>query len=114
MCTLWALSCLIGSKRPLPLNGELSKALAAWKEQMSRDGNIVPGKFIQVEFMIKDAKKYASTAGWGWARFKGNDLKPYGKTATFTTECINCHSPVKDNDNVFTPPLNLDKFLHAQ
>lgn len=97
---------------PFPDGAILAKA--AWQQQMGRDSIAVPGKFIQVEFMIKDTKKYASTAGWGWARFKGNDLKPYGKTATFTTECINCHSPVKDNDNVFTPPLNLDKFLHAQ
>ena len=74
---------------------------------MGRDSIAIPGNFIQVEFMIKDAKKYASTAGWGWARWKGNDLKPYGNTATFTTECVSCHNPVKNNDYVFTPPLSL-------
>jgi hypothetical protein len=31
--------------------------------------------------MIKDAKQYAATSGWGWARWRGNDLKPYGGTA---------------------------------
>jgi hypothetical protein len=55
--------------------------------------------------MIKDDKKYAGTAGWGWARWKGNELKPYGKTLTFTQECVNCHQPMKDNDFVFTPTL---------
>lgn len=90
---------------PFPDGAILAKA--AWQQRMGRDSIAIPGNFIQVEFMIKDAKKYASTAGWGWARWKGNDLKPYGNTATFTTECVSCHNPVKNNDYVFTPPLSL-------
>ena len=80
-------------------------AKVAW-EQLT-DSSLVAntGELKQVEFMIKDDKKYASTAGWGWARWKGNDLKPYGKTLTFTQECVNCHQPMKDNDFVFTPTM---------
>lgn len=95
---------------PFPDGAIIAKA--AWKQQLGRDSIAVPGQFIQVEFMIKGAKKYASTEGWGWARWKGNNLKPYGNTATFSTECISCHKPVKDNDNVFTAPLSLTRFIH--
>jgi len=82
-------------------------AKAAWKQQVNANGTITAGAFWQVEFMIKDARKYAQTAGWGWARWRGNRLKPYGDNAMFTTECISCHRPMKDNDFVFTRPLNL-------
>jgi mono/diheme cytochrome c family protein len=82
-------------------------AKVAWKEKTDGNGNITPGEFYQAEFMIKDSKKYADTKGWGWARWRGMDLKPYGKDAGFTNECISCHAPQKDNDYVFTAPLNL-------
>lgn len=89
---------------PWPDGAILAKT--AWKQQVGEDGNITTGNFIQVEFMIKDAKKYKKTEGWGWARWKGEELKPYGKTGV-ERECISCHKPVKNNDNVFTVPLNL-------
>jgi hypothetical protein len=62
----------------------------------------VPDAFGQVEFMIKDSTKYKETGGWGFARFVGTDLKPYGKDAGFVKECFGCHQPVKGNDYVFT------------
>ncbi|SFD89674.1 Cytochrome P460 [Chitinophaga sp. CF118] len=82
-------------------------AKVAWEQLIDADGQVHTGEFKQVEFMIKDAQKYKSTAGWGWARWKGLDLKPYGKTVLFATECVNCHKPLKDNDFVFTTPLSL-------
>lgn len=83
-------------------------AKTAWKQKTEADGTVSAGDFIQVEFMIKDSKKYNASKGWGWARWKGNDLKPYGDTANFDQECISCHNPVKNNDYVFTAPLHLD------
>lgn len=64
------------------------------------------GGVIQVEFMIKDAKKYASTEGWGFGRWRGDNHTPYGKDATFTVECTSCHAPMKDNDFVYTMPIH--------
>jgi hypothetical protein len=61
-----------------------------------------PGAFAQVEFMVKDARKYKDTGGWGFARFVGNELKPYGKDATFVGECFGCHIPVSGNDYLYT------------
>ncbi|TDW99089.1 cytochrome P460 family protein [Dinghuibacter silviterrae] len=81
-------------------------AKTAWKEQVHADGRVTAGAFFQVEFMIKDAKKYAKTAGWGWARWRGDSLKPYGANRLFATECVTCHQPMHDNDFVFTRPLD--------
>ncbi|HLC14851.1 MAG TPA: cytochrome P460 family protein [Thermodesulfovibrionia bacterium] len=67
----------------------------------------VPGDFVHAEFMVKDAKKYAATGGWGFARWLGSEQKPYGNDASFVQECFNCHTPVKDNDYVFTKPSSL-------
>jgi len=83
-------------------------AKTAWKQKTESDGSVSAGEFIQVEFMIKDAKKYESTKGWGWARWKGNNLQPYGDKPNFDQECIACHNPVKNNDYVFTSPLHLN------
>ncbi|MFI2742206.1 heme-binding domain-containing protein [Zhouia sp. PK063] len=82
-------------------------AKVAWKEETDTLGNIKTGAFWQVEFMIKNEKKYAATKGWGWARWRGANLKPYGNDASFTQECIKCHLPQKANDYVFTLPLPL-------
>ncbi|MDE1176934.1 MAG: heme-binding domain-containing protein [Edaphobacter sp.] len=80
-------------------------AKSAWQQQPDADGNTRAGAFLQVEFMIKDSAKYASTRGWGYARWRGMDLKPYGKDAGFTAECVGCHNPVRHNDYVYTFPL---------
>jgi mono/diheme cytochrome c family protein len=80
-------------------------AKVAWFQQPDGKGIIRTGAFQQVEFMIRDSKKYASTKGWGWARWRGADLKPYGKTAAFTSECVSCHTPVRNSDYVFTLPI---------
>jgi heme-binding protein/cytochrome P460 len=80
-------------------------AKIAWFEQTGPDGIIRPGEFFQVEFMIRDKTKYANTLGWGWARWRGADLKPYGKDANFVDECVGCHRPMEDTNYVFTEPI---------
>jgi hypothetical protein len=80
-------------------------AKVAWSQQPDVTGLVRTGEFQQVEFMIKDGKKYAGTAGWGWARWRGADLTPYGTTPAFSDECIGCHAPMRSNDQVFTMPI---------
>ena len=60
--------------------------------------SFVVGSPVNVQFMVKDSKKYAATGGWGFADFK--DGKP-GDTALHET-CFPCHTPAKDRDYVFT------------
>ncbi|MCQ6957005.1 heme-binding domain-containing protein [Mucilaginibacter aquariorum] len=92
-----------GQTRPWPDGARLAKAL--WTQLVDTAGNTRTGAFVQVDLMIKNAQKYASTGGWGFARFKTLKLAPYGKTTMFASECINCHRPMKNNDFVFTVPV---------
>jgi hypothetical protein len=80
-------------------------AKVAWRKLVDTDGFVRAGTFKQVEFMIKDSRKYAATKGWGWARWLGMDLKPFGTNRTFTRSCINCHLPMGEKDLVFTLPI---------
>ena len=58
----------------------------------------VAGSATNLEFMVKDSKKYASTGGWGFAQFTDGkaDSEALHKT------CFPCHGPAQDNDFVFT------------
>jgi hypothetical protein len=80
-------------------------AKVSWERLVDQSGNVRPGKFVQVEFMCKDTSKYAATNGWGWARWRGAELKPYGANAGFSEECIGCHTPLRNSDLVFTAPI---------
>jgi hypothetical protein len=80
-------------------------AKITWQAVDDGHGHIVPGKFVQVEFMEKHRVQYAGTGGWGYARFRGDDLKPYGEGPHFDNECQGCHEPVRDNDYVYSLPL---------
>ena len=64
--------------------------------------SFVAGPATNVQFMIKDSRKYASTSGWGFAQFTNG--KPDGEAVHNT--CFPCHAPAKDRDFVFTryPP----------
>ena len=97
-----AVTALRAGKKPLPDGSILAKV--AWKAEKHPSFPVAtePGAFVQVEFMVKDAKKYKETGGWGFARFVGNELKPYGKDASFVAECFGCHVPVANNDYLFT------------
>jgi hypothetical protein len=97
-----AVNALRAGTKPLPDGSVLAKV--AWKAEKHPSFPVAtePGAFVQVEFMVKDAKKYRDTGGWGFARFVGNDLKPYGKDAGFVSECFGCHTPVASNDYLFT------------
>ena len=92
-----------GNIHPWPDGTAFAKI--AWKAQADANGAVSAGEFIQVEFMFKDAQKYAKTDGWGFGRWRGVEHTPYGKDASFATECMNCHAPMRGNDYVFTQPI---------
>ena len=92
-----------GNISPWPDGTRFAKI--AWQQQLGPDGLVHPGKFVQVELMIKDAHLYKDTDGWGWGRWRGLDLKPYGQDGRFVNECTGCHLPVRGNDYVYTLPI---------
>jgi len=65
-------------------------------------GNTMEGKTRRVDVMVKQSDHYASTGGWEFMSFSGND-ETHGK---LTTEkegtCAGCHSQRKDHDSVFS------------
>jgi hypothetical protein len=95
-------------KVPFP-DGAIIAAIH-WTRVSSEDNNkvlagpfpgaqsLVVGSPVNVQFMVKDSKKYAATGGWGFADFK--DGKPGDKALHET--CFACHTPAKDRDYVFT------------
>jgi hypothetical protein len=96
--------------RPFP-DGTIIAALH-WSEAVSDENNkilalgfpgaglvsSVPVSAENVQFMVKDSKKYAATGGWGFADFKNG--RPQDEALHKT--CYPCHLPVKDRDFVFT------------
>jgi len=63
-----------------------------------RAQSFVAGGPTNIQFMVRDSKKYATTGGWGFGHFK--DGKP-GDEA-FMKTCFPCHNQVKARDLVFT------------
>jgi Cytochrome P460 len=60
--------------------------------------SFIAGPPVNIQFMIKDSKKYAGSGGWGYADFTNG--RP-GNEALHKT-CFPCHEPAKDRDYVFT------------
>jgi hypothetical protein len=91
-------------KLPFP-DGTIIARLA-WSYVPSEENNkvfgraqsFVAGDATNVQFMVKDSKKYAATGGWGFAQFK--DGKP--ADAALLKTCFPCHEPIKTRDFVFT------------
>ena len=84
---------------PFPDGAILAKL--AWKRVKSAEFEeaYVPGEPQRIEFMVKDAKKYASTGGWGFGRFVNGKPADEKQHAT----CFPCHlANVKGHDFVFT------------
>ena len=82
-------------------------ARLAWSYDPSEENNQAfgrPQSFVAgppkngVQFMVKDAKKYAATGGWGFAHF--HDGTPADEAVHNT--CFPCHQAIQDRDLVFT------------
>jgi len=91
-------------KLPFP-DGTIIARLA-WSYVPSEENNkvfgqaqsFVAGPPINLQLMVKDSRKYATTGGWGFAQFK--DGKPADEAVLKT--CFPCHEPAKARDFVFT------------
>ena len=91
-------------KLPFP-DGTIIARLA-WTHVASEENNkvfgrqqsFVAGPTTNVQFMVKDSKKYAATGGWGFAQFKNGKVDDKADLKT----CFPCHLPIKARDYVFT------------
>ena len=71
----------------------------------------MPGALHDVDFMVKDSKRFPDSGGWGWAAFDyDNGSETFRPSDTSSTppqehdaKCgFACHTIVADKDYVFT------------
>jgi hypothetical protein len=106
-------------KKGIPGNGKLfpdgsKMAKIHWTAKPSEKApspTTVPGALHDVDFMVKDSKRFADSGGWGWGAFNYDaasgtftpatsaDVPPQANDA----KCgFGCHTIVKTRDYVFT------------
>jgi hypothetical protein len=69
------------------------------------DGSYTQGSRKAIPVMLKDARKYASTGGWGFQAWAGGDpTKPL--VTDPVKACFECHTPQKANDYTFSTYLH--------
>lgn len=71
------------------------------------DGVYSEGARKALAVMVKDAKKYAATGGWGFQVWLGGDpAKPFvTDAADAAKKCFGCHTSQKDHQFVFSTYL---------
>jgi hypothetical protein len=73
-------------------------------EAPSEGGAITEGKRKVVGVMARDARKFATTGGWGFEGFKGDSKTERAVGANAAKACFECHAPQKDRGYVFSSP----------
>jgi hypothetical protein len=101
-----------GNGKPFPDGSKMAKVHWNPKKAETEPGQpTVPGTLHDVDFMVKDSKRFADSGGWGWGAFDYDaasdtfmpstlaDKPPQGNDA----KCgFACHTAVKSRDYVFT------------
>jgi hypothetical protein len=69
-----------------------------------KDGSYVEGNKEAMAVMVKDAKKYPTTGGWGFQVWAGGDItKPLVPDSAHAVQaCFACHTPQKEQDYTFS------------
>jgi hypothetical protein len=100
-----------GNGRPVPDGAKMAKVHWTPKANEFFPSVTVPGNLLNVDFMVKDSKRFADSGGWGYAVF---DYNPASDTFTPGTtagtppqgndaKCgFACHTRAKTRDYVFT------------
>jgi hypothetical protein len=97
--------------KPFPDGARMAKIHWNPKKSEFFPTTTIPGTLHDVDFMVKDTKRFADSGGWGYAMFKYDNA-----TSTFTpgttadqppqsndAKCgFACHTIVKTRDYVFT------------
>ena len=100
-----------GNGKPFPDGSKMAKIHWIPKKMEAFPAATVPGKLHDVDFMVKDSKRFVDSGGWGWGAFEYDaasgtfrpgtlaDKPPQGNDA----KCgFACHTIVKARDYVFT------------
>jgi hypothetical protein len=71
-----------------------------WEKNVDAAGNMRPGKFVNIQYMVRNQELYKSTDGWGYAKFDTPELKPAGTVLTAQT-CASCHKAAGKTGGIF-------------
>ena len=98
--------------KPVPDGAKMAKIhWTAKKSATAPSPTMVPGALHDVDFMVKDSKRFADSGGWGYAAFKYDAASDTFTPATTAdappqandAKCgFGCHTIVKSRDYVFT------------
>jgi hypothetical protein len=100
-----------GNGKPFPDGSKMAKIHWKPKKQQYFPDTTIPGTLNDVDFMVKNSKRFADSGGWGWAVFKydaASDAFMPGTTADQPPQANDakcgfaCHTTVKARDYVFT------------
>lgn len=101
-----------GNGKPFPDGSKMAKI--EWRPTKSADAPydiMVPGTVYDLDFMVKDSRRFADSGGWGYAVFKHDTSSGTYAPATSThkppqgndAKCgTACHNIAKAKDYVFT------------
>jgi Cytochrome P460 len=97
--------------KPVPDGAKMAKIHWTAKQNELFPQATVPGKLVNVDFMVKDSKRFADSGGWGYAVFDYEAASDTFKPGTLIgtppqgndAKCgFACHTSVKTRDYVFT------------
>ena len=100
-----------GNGKPVPDGAKMAKIHWTPKPNEFFPNATVPGALLNVDFMVKDSKRFADSGGWGYAVFEFDASSGTFKPGTLAStppqgndaRCgFTCHTLVKKNDYVFT------------
>jgi hypothetical protein len=100
-----------GNGKAFPDGSKMAKIHWKPKKQQYFPDTTIPGTLNDVDFMVKNSKRFADSGGWGWAVFKydaASDAFMPGTTADQPPQAndakcgLACHTTVKARDYVFT------------
>ena len=100
-----------GNGKPFPDGAKMAKI--HWTPKMNQyfPDTTVPGTLHDVDFMVKDSKRFADSGGWGYAVFDYDNASDTFKPGTTAgsppqgndAKCgFACHTRAKARDYVFT------------
>ena len=100
-----------GNGKPFPDGAKMAKIHWTPKKMETFPAATVPGTQHDVDFMVKDSKRFADSGGWGYAVFEYDTASDMFKPGTLAgkppqgndARCgFTCHTTVKTRDYVFT------------
>ncbi|HZF00124.1 MAG TPA: cytochrome P460 family protein [Planctomycetota bacterium] len=100
-----------GNGKPVPDGAKMAKIHWIPKQNPFFPEATVPGAMLNVDFMVKDGKRFADSGGWGYAVFDYDSATDTFKPGTMEgtppqgndARCgFKCHTKAKSRDYVFT------------